>query len=436
MVKGLSISQISFIEKNKWELLLQTCQFIEFIGVERCHIHNQDLEPITDISTNKVNPVVLEKLQVFVISDCATCPLEPILFVCKTAPNITRLSVSGCNFNEAQMCLLISHCANLRDIKLGSHAGSSMTAVGNAGGDNFARTLSEKCPNLIGADLTGIISMTDVGWTRLMQDLGPKLQKLYIRRAMQISLDSFLLVRGCTFLKRLTIANVPHLTDDVLSSLLFSIGPQLSFLQLEALGITNASVETLSQTCVNLVQLRIFQCRNWESLDLLLEFSRLTHLKTLVIHGCDQLQSEIECNCSNSSHGSTGVSLHPDDSPESSSLPDVRRIRDTSYISPFNALHLISSPVTPGSDLSNTSPQKRTPTCNITVAVTHFELVSCDMLDQKCIRALINHWSGLQRFIFVGSAGLDISIRKILLKRRNLITSIYALTPSSPNFEN
>jgi hypothetical protein len=222
------------------------------------------------------------------------------------------------------------------------------------------------------------------------------------------------------------------LTDGVLSVLLEAIGPQLSFLQLEALGITNESFTTLAKCCVNLIQLRIFQCHNWESLNIILNFSKLNHLKTLVIHGCGQLESTIECCCP-SSFGTTGNLLNPEESPESSSLPDVRRIRDTSYISPLNALHLISSPITPGSDSS--SDHRKASSCQVSVMITHFELVSCDMIDQKSIKSLINHWTGLKRFIFVG-AGLDISIRRYLLKRKNLVTSIYALTPSSPNFEN
>ena len=420
LVKSLTFSHISFIEQERWSSLLDCCPNIEYFAVERCHLQFRNDLAISDR--------LLPKLQALIISDCSSCPVDPLLLICQKATSLSKLSVSGCNFNELQMCDMISLCPNLKDLKLGSHAGSSLTSLGSAGGDFFAKTLAEKCPHLIGADLTGIISMTDVGWTRLMYELGPKFQKLYIRRAMQISLDSFLLVKKCTSLTRLTIANVPHLTDEIVIEILNEIGPQLTFLQLESLPVTDSTFQALAKTCTNLIQLRVFQCRAWNNLDHILLATNFTKLKTLVIHGCDLLESTFDCErvmSSTQSHGSQ--------TPESSSMPDVRRIRDTGYISPLSGLHLMSSPLTPKSPA--TIPSNSNNCCTLLSTITHFEIVSCDAIEHKCVRSFLNHWVGLKRFIYVGSANLDVSIRKQLAKRKNLITSIYALTPSTPHFD-
>ena len=368
-----------------------------------------------------------QNLTTLILSDSPSCPLEPIITICSRSPGITRLAISGCNFNETDMCAMVSLCPNLRDIKLGSHAGASLTTVGSAGGDVFAKTLAEKCPLLVGADLTGIISMTEIGWTRLMTSLGPRLQKLYIRRAMQIPLESLLLVQNCTSLKRLTIANVPHMDDDTMVQILQGIGKKLVFLQLESIVVTDTVLYSIATDCPHLSQLRLFQCPDLEKMEILLNNSNLKNLETLIIHNCDSITCNVVCSKSARAGSMT------DFTPESSILPDVRKIRDTSYMSPSSVNHLASSPASALLDNIPTTPV--TSCCNITVPLAHLELVGCDQVEQKGLESMLKHWVGLRRFIYVGS-GLDSKLRKHLQKRKQLSTSIYALTPSTPNFRN
>jgi hypothetical protein len=418
LVKTITLNNLSFIERIKWDAMLSCCPRLTSICLERCVVEKVD-------NPSPLLELYPQKLVSLIISDSPGCSTEPIISICSRSRGISRLAISGCNFNENDMCAMISLCPELRDIKLGSHAGASLTTVGSAGGDDFAKTLAEKCPLLIGADLTGIISMTEVGWTRLMTGLGNRLQKLYIRRAMQIPLESLLLVRNCTSLKRLTIANVPHMDDETMIQILQGIGSKLVFLQLESLLITDQVLFSIATDCQNLNQLRLFQCSELQRLEILLEKSNLKRLETLIVHNCEALTCNSDCSRALNTCSVKELVL----SPQTSDLPDIRRIRDTSYMSPRSAEHLATSP---DSALLESIPIRTITTCcDITVPLVHLELVGCDQVDQQGLESLLRHWTTLKRFIFVGTS-LDSKIRKLLQKRKNLSTSIYALTPSTP----
>lgn len=146
LIKSITLASISFIENKDWMDLLNSCAKLTSICVERCHIQegvgDTDFDPLT-------NPP-LESLRMIVVSDSPNCPVQPILSLCSRARVVSKLSITGCNYNESDMCQMIAYCPYLNDIKLGSHAGASLTTIGSAGGDEFARTLAENCPLLTG----------------------------------------------------------------------------------------------------------------------------------------------------------------------------------------------------------------------------------------------------------------------------------------------
>jgi Leucine-rich repeat (LRR) protein len=158
MVKGLSISQVNYIESATWKSLLDSCSKLKFLCIERCHIE--------DTKDFRLSPNYLNNLEILVVSDCPSCPIQPFLHICQRSPLLTKLAITGCNFNEENMCDMVSLIPQLKEIKLGSHHNPSMTTLGSAGGDVFAKTLSERCPLLVSADLTGMLSMTETGWNR------------------------------------------------------------------------------------------------------------------------------------------------------------------------------------------------------------------------------------------------------------------------------
>jgi hypothetical protein len=253
-----------------------------------------------------------------------------------------------------------------------------------------------------------------------MLETGPRLQKLYVRRAMQIPLDCFRLVTSCSSLSKLTLANVPHLDDETTSFILSTLGNQLFFLQLENLMIGNSTFQVVTN-CKNLKQLRIFTCENWTNLDIILE-SSMHCLRTLIIHGCLELEGRVDCQC---------PFLIDVKSPDSANLPEIQKIRDMSYL-PLSATAHLTSPTTPGTP--SVYNNENNTTCRLKINLKHLEIAGCHQLADACLKSLLNHSISLKRFIFVGS-NLSSSIRKLLLKRPQTISSIYVLTPSTPGFQ-
>jgi hypothetical protein len=336
----------------------------------------------------------------------------PVLQICKKSARLEKLSIMGCNYNEDDMCEMILSTPWLREIKLGSHAGASLTTSGSAGGDRFAQVVSENCPNLVSADLTGIISMTDDGWKQFMNACGPKLEKLCVRRAMQISLEGLQMVSMCSRLTKLTIANVPHLNDPILIQILDAIGPQLQFLQLESLEITNDTLEAVAKTCTQLIQLRIYSCNQLQSLNSIFYAPQLGFLRYLVLHNCRDLEADLECDYQD-------PSTVPVDS---STLPPVTKIK---YVSPESF-----SPITPCIDATELVHEP----CCLKVYLKHLEIVDCPLLSEDAIDLMLTHSQRLTRFVYVGET-LDSNIRKKLKQKKQVKYSIYVLTPTTPHFQ-
>ncbi|KAJ2995574.1 hypothetical protein HDV02_000633 [Globomyces sp. JEL0801] len=379
---------------------------------------------LEEIPKEVSNVIHFKHLKNLTVSDSPKCPLQPILMICQQSPELNRLAISGCSYTEEDMCQLVSLCPKLTAIKLGSHASAAMSMTGGAGGDVFAQTLAEKCPLITLADLTGIISMTDMGFNYLMEALSNTLEKLYIRRAMQISVDSLLNVTILKNLRRLTFANVPHLTDQLVVNVMEHIGSQLHFLQLENIPIEDESFIAVSTYCTNLTQLRIFECDDWLDIRNILVESNMKKLKVLIIHDCKSLEGEVEC-----SHSLISES----ESPELDSFPENPRIRDTSYMSPtLESLPCTPTSATALSPFPSSSPRNH---CEISFQLSHLEFIGCDSVSLDTVFNLLNHCRTLKRFIFAGQA-LNGKIRKHLLDRRpRLKASLYVLTPSTPGFE-
>jgi hypothetical protein len=351
----------------------------------------------------------LKQFRKLVMSDSATCPINPILWLCKKT-DLESLDITGCNFNETNMCDLVSNCPLLKTVRLGSHVGASLTAVGSAGGDLFAETLIDNCIGLKNADLTGIISMTDQGWNRFIAHFGPQLEKLSVRRAIQISSHQFEFISICENLGSLTFSNVPHLLDQHLIAVLKSIGGQLEFLQLESVPISDLAINTIVADCENLTQLRLYHCDELETLDVLFFGSNMKSLTALSIQYCHGLSFNYECDCKIGSFGEI----------DSATLPFVPRIRDVSYMSPIQplspALHFNYSKI-----------------LSVNIPIIHLEIIDCEGISNKGIFCMVKHLPNLKRFIFVGAA-LGSDFRKYLQTRDKIKSSVYVLTPSTPNF--
>ncbi|KAL2912400.1 hypothetical protein HK105_208103 [Polyrhizophydium stewartii] len=253
---------------------------------------------------------LLAKFRELVVDDSPQLPLGPIVQLLERAPKTRRLAISGCNFNEENMCTLVYYCPCLVDISLGSHMSNGQTLSGSAGGDAFANALATTCPELRAADLTGIVSMTDEGFANLIRTRGPQLHALQVRRAMQISVDALrMIATHCAHgaLKRLTLANIPHMTDELLLQILGSpLVESLECLQLEALAVGDATIAQVARLGVRLRQLRLYDLDQLADLASVVGGGRhtLPKLRQLVVHGSFRLAEETPLVCV---HGTLGA---------------------------------------------------------------------------------------------------------------------------------
>lgn len=388
---------------KSFSILLEACLNLQSLVIERCHIEDS-------IPCNMKNP--LKQFKKLVISDSATCPINPILWLCNQT-ELESLDITGCNFNESNMCDLVSSCPLLKTVRLGSHVGASLTAIGSAGGDLFAETLVKNCHALKNADLTGIISMTDQGWNKFIRHFGQQLEKLSVRRAVQISSQQLELISICINLRHLTFSNVPHLMEQNLIAVLKLIGRQLIFLQLESVPVSDLTMTTIVADCENLTQLRLYHCYQLENLDLLFFGDNMKSLTALSLQYCHGLTFNRECGCEIDSFEEIDLAT----------LPFVPRIKDVSYMSPY--------PIQLSSPTRQLDENELKGCCNIPIG--HLEIIDCEGISSKGIKCIVKHLPNLKRFIFVGAA-LDSDFRKYLYSKHKLKTSVYVLTPSTPNF--
>jgi hypothetical protein len=397
--KIITLSYVTSISQEKLLFLLENTHLLTSITFEKCYIES--------VPPNIKLPFPLKNLKHLTVSESATCPSNPILWICQQCTLLESLELTGCNFNENDMCEFISVCPNLKSIKLGSHFGASMTAIGAAGGNEFARALSLNCKYLTRADLTGIISMTDQGWNIFIQAFCGQLQKLCVRRAMQISLSQLCKISLCASLQYLTIANIPHFDDSTLVHCIEHIGKQLNFLQLESIPVTDLAIQSITRICINLRQFRILQCTGLENLDYLVQ-NNLNLLRALVLHYCPNISTQRQYN--NLETGDTA-------------LTTPARVIDTSFM-PIQHAFLESS----------TMSQPPTPTKEGFINLYHLEIIDCENIDQYSIDFLVRKSSLLKRFVYAGN-NFSKNTQEYLTLNPIIFSSIYSFTPGAPNFE-
>nr|KAJ3420331.1 hypothetical protein HK105_005805 [Polyrhizophydium stewartii] len=368
---------------------------------------------------------LLAKFRELVVDDSPQLPLGPIVQLLERAPKTRRLAISGCNFNEENMCTLVYYCPCLVDISLGSHMSNGQTLSGSAGGDAFANALATTCPELRAADLTGIVSMTDEGFANLIRTRGPQLHALQVRRAMQISVDALrMIATHCAHgaLKRLTLANIPHMTDELLLQILGSpLVESLECLQLEALAVGDATIAQVARLGVRLRQLRLYDLDQLADLASVVGGGRhtLPKLRQLVVHGSFRLAEETPLVCV---HGTLGAATG-----SQMASPQVveRLIYHISEMDPATALG------TP--DL--VTPQSAFGGCSIAAPhLGRLEIVGCNALKEETLAKLLRHWVFAKRFVYVGPS-VSKEFRQQLAKAMpKCNSSVYVLSPQTPNF--
>ena len=294
---------------------------------------------------------------------------------------------------------MVKYTPMLTDIALGSLKTAALAHTGSAGGDDFASHLTQYCKHITAMDLTGIISMTEHGFTQLIQQYKDQLVKIQVKRAMQISLEAFQLLAGCKKLLHLTLANVPHLDDTTVMDLLRVLGPQLYYLHLESLSISDEAISFIAQHCTSLVELRLVSMSHWEDASsLVLHSNALVRLQKLCIYDCPDLSMERQIESPLS---------HP--KPDNESAPRTEHLSTPSIIGIPDMTAMDNTPLTPfipPTPFSAQSPRmflrKSAPGTVIAPHLTRLEIVACYQLLPEPLFALLKHWTRLQKVFYVG----------------------------------
>ncbi|EGF78851.1 expressed protein [Batrachochytrium dendrobatidis JAM81] len=472
-VRSIRLEDIT-IQTNDWQRLVDACFNLESLFIKRVvsiipatnlnaphatsnsttcsaytDLKNTNVQVLSSASIPTKSCFSLSRFQELVVSDSPQLRLSLLINLLQVSPKTKRISVSGCSFNEEDMCTMVKLCPNLVDISLGSHMSNGQIFSRSSGGDAFAGALVTTCPNLKAVDLTGIVSMTDQGFTYFLSARGKTLQKLQIRLAMQISVDALSQIGRCCafgYLKKLTLANIPHMTDELLMSILESLLREtLEFLQLEALNISDSTVAWIGQTCTELKQLRLCGLNQPLDLTVILSGRSLTFpkLRHLIIQDTPNIFEETSLMCQHQAYTKTTndlVSIEIDELKE-------RLISDISEMDPSP---ILASPElrTPLAGILNDKPTAdttqhrrssvpfKTVRCQIGAPyLNRLEIIGCTEISEKTLVTLICHWSQLQRFIYVGnrvSPEFRFRLSHILPKCRS---DIYVLSPITPGFE-
>ena len=324
------------IEYGQWFSLTRNLTGLQLLSLEQVKlspIHSSKIDFNHQLAT-------MQCLKEMVISDCSRLILTPMILLFQRAPRIRKLSVTGSDFNEGDLCSMVSFCNNLTDITLGIEQ-SRQNGRDLAGGDTFASALIRHCPRIQCLDLTGLLSLSDTGFVALIKAYGPRLRKLQLRKAPIISTYALsqiaILCNGST-LKKLSFGATPGLTDRVLELIMTETATSLEFLQLDSVEITDKGARAVARHGKSLRQLRMYDLKNLTDISFISdrEAVPLLNLRQLILHGS----------------------------------PDITEVHDLENLG---------------------APQ-----------LERLELVGCYCIDEQLMRKMIRHFSQLSRFIYVG----------------------------------
>lgn len=223
------------------------------------------------------------------IYNSSRCILGAMILIFQTSPFIQRLSITGSDFNEGDLCCIVSFCPNLIEFNL-----DIPTLFKDLlGGDALASCMARQCTKIQYLALEGLQNMSDDGLLSIIRSLGPQLERLQLKSCSQVTEYGLARIADCLNLKKLTLSHIPALNDGILIGIVTFIYKKLEFMQLESVPISNCGIQYISNVARSLKQLRLYD------LDLLTDISFLSHseshglsnLKLLMLHGSPALSN-------------------------------------------------------------------------------------------------------------------------------------------------
>ncbi|KAI8903498.1 hypothetical protein EDD86DRAFT_195711 [Gorgonomyces haynaldii] len=411
-VRHLSLYNTQALDWTTWSTMMNKCP-----GLLTLYLERVDVVPFT----GEIH-CFFPKLRSLVIYECPKMQYLPFEQLVQASPNLKRLSIAGCQLTEQELVQLVRMTPRVTDLSLGSSATAAFFMTGSSGGNEFAKAVVDHCPHITCMDLTGILSMTDDGFTLLMQHFGKQLVKLQVKRAMQVSEHSLLQIgHQCPKLTHLTLANIPHMDDTLLEGILGQLGPQLQFLQLESLFLS--SVISIRQ-CTRLLELRLISLSQWGCFeDILGDPSCLEHLQTLLIYECPDLEITALPVCSHAHE-----TLTVEQTPSVKEIPDSDQMARTP-----------ESPLIPPQPFEPFVPRmyvKRVTTCTIASPdLQRLELVGCFMLEEEQVLVLLKHWQKMSKFFYLAASITRDFRREARRVLPNCDMNMYVLSHDTPTMQ-
>lgn len=279
-IRDVLISEVT-LELNQWITFMDELVGLQILSLEKIAIRRDTVGG----PANRTQPILL-CLKNVSLSDCSREIMHAIILLFQRAQRLKRLCITGCDFNEGDLCTIATMCPRLADFTLG------VDEEHGSGGDAFASTLALSCPKIQSLDLIGLSLQTGLG--SLIKAYGSRLKKLHLKKMSQISAADLMLIaeycKGST-LNKLTLSRLPLLTDRVLDRILRATGASIEFLQLDSLPITDAGLAAVTRNCTNLTQLRMYDLRELQDLSFL--NSKWPRLKQIILHGSPDI-AEVE----------------------------------------------------------------------------------------------------------------------------------------------
>ena len=262
----------------------------QLVSIQLLSIENMKaIAPLHDLLSLSKNMATMIYLKEVNIYNSSRCILAPMILAFQRSPFIQKLSICGCDFNEGDLCSIVSFCHNLTEFNLDIPV-QFRTLIG---GDVLASCIARHCSKLQSLSLEGLGNISDNGLLAILKIHSHQLKKLQLKECSLLTEQSLLKIAECQGLKKLTLSNIPSLNDRILIRTVSKISITLEFLQLESVPISDIGIQIISTFGISLKQLRLYDLHLLTDISFLShdDSNKLSKLKQLILHGSPALSN-------------------------------------------------------------------------------------------------------------------------------------------------
>jgi hypothetical protein len=241
---------------------------------------------LISLSRNMATMICLKEVNIY---NSSRCILAAMILIFQRSPFIQKITISGCDFNEGDLCSVISFCPNLIEFNL--EIPTEFRSL--IGGDVMISCLTRQCNKVQYISLEGLGLISDDGLAAIIRIFGPKLKKLQLKTCNDLTENGLCRIAECRELKKLTLSNIPSLNDHIIRMIVSRISKTLEFLQLESVPVSDQGILSIANNGISLKQLRLYDLHLLTDISFLgkTESLGLSKLKQLILHGSPALSN-------------------------------------------------------------------------------------------------------------------------------------------------